>query len=393
MKKICSIAIIMSVALSLFACKNTISVGGVSYEEGLVKSGYNLDKASLSDAKFVEELSKVTTIEKPKDLGKVTLPDLATIEITDPKVEEVTDAMVEAEIEKERDSETTYAPIKTRREAQNKDKVIIDFKGYQDNVAFEGGEAEDFELVLGSGRFIPGFEEQIIGHAAGKKFHINVTFPEDYSEPLAGKPAVFEITIKSIEEPTMPEVNSEFVVRHTKVGSFNVDEYREEVRNRLKERNAYMANQSIIYQLSDKLYSESVFEPTEMALAWQFSVILESYNKQAEQSGANLATMIAQSGETVSDFYNGIKSYVPEVIKAEMLTDELQKRYKITITDDDMKKWFEVLSGAYGYGSELTYDQYIEYVGADTLRNIVLQEKLLLKASESCKHVEGETEE
>lgn len=393
MKKFYSVLLVVSLVLSLAACKNTISVGGVSYDENLVKSGYNLDKASLSDAKFVEELSKVVEIEKPKDLGKVTLPDLATIEITDLKSEEITDAMIEAELEKERDGETTYTPIKSRREAKLKDKVIIDFKGFQDGVAFEGGEATDYELVLGSGQFIPGFEDQVVGHSAGKKFNIDVTFPEEYSEPLAGKPARFEVTIKSIEEPTMPEVNSEFVVRHTKTGAFNVEEYKEELKQRLEERNDFYNNQNAIYQLSEKLYSDSKFEPTEMALAWQFSVILASYNKQAEQGGANLATMIAQSGMSVSDFYQEMKSYVPEAVKSQMLTDELQKQYKLTVSEDDTKKWFETLAGAYGYGNEVTYDQYVEYVGLDTLKNIVLQEKLMLKAVESCKHVESVSEE
>lgn len=393
MKKYYSFLVLLGVSLTLFACKNTISVGGVSYDESLVKSGYNLDKASLSDAKFVTELSNVREIERPKDLGKVVLPDLSTIEITDTKAEEITDAMVEAELEKERDAETTYSPIKTRREAQLKDKVIIDFKGFQDGVAFEGGEANDYELVLGSGQFIPGFEEQLVGHYAGRKFNIDVTFPEEYSEPLAGKPATFEISIKSIEEPTLPEVNSEFVVRHTKTGAFNVDEYKEELKERLKERDEFYNNQNVIYQVSDKLFTESTFEPTEIALAWQFSLMLDSYNKQAEQSGMSLAQMIAQTGLSVNDFFKELKSYVPESVKSPMLTDELQKKYKLTVSDDDTKKWFENIASAYGYGNDVTYDQYVEYVGIDTLKDIVLQEKLFLKAAESCKHVESVAEE
>ena len=388
MKKI-SLAIIYALVLcNLFAYGNKISIGGSSYESDLVTSGYYLDKASLSDAAFVDALSKVKTIKKPTNLGKVELPDLSTIELTKQPEIEVTDEMIEAEIERERDAEVSYVPIKTKREAKMKDRVKIDFKGFQNGIEFDGGSAEDFDLVLGSGQFIPGFEEKVAGHFAGKKFNIDVVFPEQYDEALAGKPATFEVTIKSIEEPVTPEVNSEFVVKHTKTGSFNVDEYKEEVRNRIKKRNEFINNQDLMYQFYQKLYDGSKFEPTEQALAWQFSTMIEQYNKQAEDSGSNLATMIAQSGMSVSDFYAEIKSYVPQAVESAMLFDELKKTYNANATEKDVKEWFDDLSDAYGYGSQVTYDQYVEYVGLDNLKNTVTEQKVLLKAAEKCKYVE-----
>lgn len=389
MKKISFIMIYTLVLCNLFACGNKISIGGSSYESDLVTSGYYLDKASLSDAAFVDALSKIKAIKKPVNLGKVEMPDFSSIELIKQPEIEVTDEMVEAEIEKERDTEVSYVPIKTKREAKMKDKVIIDFKGFQDGVEFDGGAAEDFELVLGSGQFISGFEEQVAGHFAGKKFNIDVVFPEQYDESLAGKPATFEITIKSIEEPITPEVNSEFVVKHTKTGSFNVDEYKDEVRNRIKKRNEFMMNQDIMYQFYQKLYEGSKFEPTEQALAWQFSTMIEQYNEQAESSGTNLATMIASSGMSVNDFYAEIKSYVPQAIESAMLFDELKGIYKVNVTEDDVKNWFDDLSDAYGYGSQVTYDQYVEYVGLDNLKNTVTEEKVLLKAAEKCKYIES----
>lgn len=389
MKKISLVIIYALILCNLFACGNKISIGGSSYESDLVTSGYYLDKASLSDAAFVDALSKVKAIKKPANLGKVEMPDLSTIELTKQPEIEVTDEMVEAEIEKERDAEVSYVPIKSKREAKMKDKVKIDFKGFQNGVEFDGGAGEDYELVLGSGQFIPGFEEKVAGHFAGKKFNIDVVFPEQYDESLAGKPATFEITIKAIEEPVTPEVNSEFVVKHTKTGSFNVDEYKEEVRNRIKKRNEFMTNQDLMYQFYQKLYDGSKFEPTEQALAWQFSTMIEQYNKQAESSGTNLATMIASSGMSVNDFYAEIKSYVPQAVESAMLFDELKKMYKVNVTENDVKAWFDNLSDAYGYGSQVTYDQYVEYVGLDNLKNTVTEEKVLLKAAEKCKYVEA----
>ena len=391
MKKISLVIIYALILCNLFACSNKISIGGNSYESDLVTSGYYLDKASLSDAAFVDALSKVKAIKKPANLGKVEMPDLSTIELIRIPEMEVTDEMVEAEIEKERDAEVSYVPIKSKREAKMKDKVKIDFKGFQNGVEFDGGAGEDYELVLGSGQFIPGFEEKVAGHFAGKKFNIDVVFPEQYDASLAGKPATFEITIKSIEEPVTPEVNSEFVAKHTKTGSNSVDEYKEEVRNHIKKRNEFMTNQDLMYQLYKNLYDGSKFEPTEQALAWQFSTMIEQYNKQAESNGTSLASIIGSNGMSVNDFYAEIKSYVPQAVESAMLFDELKKMYKVNVTENDVKAWFEVLSDAYGYGSQVTYDQYVEYVGLDNLKNTVTEEKVLLKAMEKCKYVESTT--
>ena len=391
MKKILLIALGVICTLTLFACGNKMSVGGSSYDSDLVTSGYYLDKASLSDAAFIEALSNVTEIKRPDSLGKVELPDFSTIEIVDEPVEEVTDEMVEAELEKERDAEATYAPVTTKRKAKLTDKVIIDFKGYLDGKEFDGGAAEDFELVLGSGQFIPGFEEKVVGHNAGAPFNIKVTFPENYpSEELAGKDATFAITIKSIEEATRPEIDNLFVVNHTKKGSYNVEEYKEELRERLQKRNQFMSEQSTIYQLQGELLEKSKFEPTEQALAWQFSSMISAYKKQAEENGTNIATLFASSGQSVEDAYKEMKSYAPEMIKSEMLYDELSKRYKVQVTEEEAKEEFELVAEMYNFGDQMKYDDYVKMIGLDNLIKSVKSEKLLLEAAKLCKHVTKE---
>lgn len=392
MKKSILISLLIVSTLFIASCSSKISVGGESYEEDLVKSGYYLDKASLSDATFVESLSNVKAIKRPESLGKVELPDFSTIELTDMPVTEITDEDVEAELEKERDAETTYQAVTTKRKAEMGDRVIIDYKGFVDNKEFDGGTAEEYPLVLGSGQFIPGFEEKVAGHLAGTPFSINVTFPEEYDPSLAGKKARFDITIKSIEEPIKPEIDNVFVVNHTKTNSFNVEEYKEEIRERLKRQNEFMNNENMIYQLSGELIEKSKFEPTEEALAWQFSTILEDYNKSAEESGSNLATMIATSGQSVKEVYDQIKEYTPEIIKTEMLLDELRKEYKFDVTDDEAKEWFDIISSVSGYSSQVTYEQYVETIGIDNLKKSIEGEKMLMEVAKKCKHVTGEAE-
>lgn len=392
-KKITKILSVILI-LCLTACSDgsklsgTLPLGGTEYPAIFVKSGYYFDKASLSETVLGDMLSKVTEVEKPANLGTVELPDLKTITINvEPEVE-IDSAMIEAELEKEVDSEVSYSPVKTKREAKEKDKVKIDFKGYVDGEEIQGGSAEDFDLVLGSNQFIPGFEEQVVGHSAGKRFKIDVTFPTDYDPSLAGKAAMFEIVIKSIEEPTTPEINEEFVKKHTKIGATTVDAYKEEVKQRLVKKNEFDRNQYIAYTLSNELFNKSKVEPTEEALAWQFSVMLGEYNKQAEASGMTFTTAAAQSGQTVRSSYEEIKSYVPEVIQSTMILDEVVKRYGKAVSETDVMTWFDEMSDAYGFGTQMTYEDYKNYMGYDNIKKLVEQEKALFNASKECNIVE-----
>ncbi|MBR1844890.1 MAG: trigger factor [Lachnospiraceae bacterium] len=393
MKKRLCIILSLVLASLLSACQDKISVGGNSYEADLVTSGYYLDKASMSDAALIEALSNVKEITRPASLGKVEMPDFSTIEIVDPEPIEITDEMVEAEIERIRDAEVTYQAIMTKRKAVMTDRVTIDFKGFADGKEIDGGSGEDFQLVLGSGQFIPGFEEKVAGHLAGEPFKIKVTFPEDYAEPLAGKDATFDITIKGIEEAVTPEVDNLFIVNHTKTGSYSVDDFKEEIRERLRKSSEFMQSESTVYQVSDKLISGSKFEPTEEALAWQFSAIMSQYNSQAEQSGTNLATMFASSGESVANIYSTIKDQAKEAIKSEMIYDALSNRFKVEVSDEETKEWFEQALSAYGLTEQMSYDDYVDIVGIDNMKKSVMAEKLFLKASELCKHVTESKEE
>ncbi len=386
--------IVTLVACSKFntGLSGTMQLGGKEYPAIFVKSGYYFDKASLSETVLADMLSKVTEVEKPSNMGTVELPDLKTITLTKNKTVDVDSTMIEAELEKEVDGEVAYTPVKTKREAQLKDKVTIDFKGFVNGEELEGGSGEDFDLVLGSGQFIPGFEEQVVGHLAGKRFRINVTFPENYDPSLAGKPAVFEIVIKSIEEPVTPEINEEFVKKHSRNGSTTVDQYKEEVKQRIEKRNEFNENQNLAYQLAQKLFESAKIEPTEEALAWQFSAMIDTYNKQAEQNGMNFATMVTQSGQTVRAAYEEIKNIVPEVVQSTMLTDEMKKRYGKKATETDIMTWFDNMAEALGFSNQVTYEDYKNNMGYENLKNYVEQETALINAIKDCKVEEVEEE-
>ena len=394
-KNLAKISLLLTIAL--VACQgqssnSTMPINGVEYPEIFVKSGYYFDKASMSDALLASMLEKVSSVEKPKNMGTVELPELSTITLTNNKKEEIDNAKIEAELEKERDEETTYVPVKVKRDAKMSDKVVIDFKGFLNNKEIEGGSGNDYELVLGSGQFIPGFEEKVAGHSAGRKFSFDIVFPEDYDPSLAGKEARFEVTIKSIEEAVTPEVDEEFVKKHTKENSVTVEQYKEEVKKRLEEREEFMNNQNLIYQLTDYLYENSKFNPSEEALAWQFSVMVDEYNRQAEQNGSTLSQMLITSGANVKDVYDEIKSSAPQGVQSSLLIDELMKRFPSSVTEDDVKKWFDTLATAMGYGNIVNYEDYKSYMGLENLKIAVQQENALLQAAKSCNVIDEEEE-
>lgn len=393
-KKIFS-KISLLLVLALAACQQqkssgTMPLNGVEYPEIFVKSGYYFDKASMSDALLASMLEKVTVVDKPENMGTVEMPDFATIKLENNKKEEIDSAKIEAELEKERDKEITYSPVKVRREAKMTDKVIIDFKGYVGGEELQGGSGNDYELVLGSGDFIPGFEEKVAGHSAGKRFSFDIKFPENYDPSLAGKDAKFEVTIKSIEEAKTPEIDEEFVKKHTKENSVTVEQYKEEIKRRIETRNEFLNNQNLIYQLTDYLFENTKFNPTEEALAWQFSLMMSEYNRQAAQSGSTFANMITSNGMSVKDAYDEIKSAVPQAVQATMLIDELLKRFPSNVTEDDVKKWFSNFAASMGYGNDVTYDDYKKFMGYENLKSAVEQENALLQAIKHCNVVDYE---
>lgn len=369
-----------------------MELNGVSYPEIFVKSGYYFDKASMSDALLGSMLDKVTTVDKPENLGTIELEDFSKIALTNNKVEEIDNARIEAELEKERDSETAYVPIKTKREAKMTDRVVLDFKGYMNGEELEGGSADDFALVLGSGQFIPGFEEQVAGHLAGRKFSFDITFPANYDSELSGKDARFEVVIKSIEEAITPEIDDEFVKNHTKENSITVEQYKEEVRRRIETRNNFLNNQNLIYQLNEYLMENTKFNPTEEAIAWQFSVMMDEYNRQAAQQNMTFADMIDANGGNIRDAYDEIKSVAPQAVQTAMLIDELVRRFPSTVTEDEIMEWFSIVATSMGYGNTVTYEDYKSFMGYDNLVMALKQDKAFLQAIKLC-NVEDYKEE
>ena len=141
--------------------------------------------------------------------------------------------------------------------------------------------------------------------------------------------------------------------------------------------------------MTDYLFENTKFNPTEEALAWQFSVMMNEYNRQAAQNGMTFADMVGASGTSVSDAYEEVKSAVPQVVQSTMLMDELIRRFPSNVTEKDVKDWFTGVAATMGYGN-LAFDEYKEYMGYENLKAAVEQEKALLQAIELCNVVDYE---
>ena len=220
---------------------------GVFFEDA-VNSLYNQNIAAVVEKSGLDvvDVENTEVVDVNKETGVKFKADLITkpvVEISDYKglevkktTKNVDDAAVDAEIEKVRNRNARSISVEDRA-AQNGDTAVIDYEGFVDGVAFDGGKGENYPLTIGSGAFIPGFEEQLVGAEIGKEVEVNVTFPEDYqAEELKGKAAVFKCTIKEIKEKELPELDDEFA---SEVSDFStLAEYKADVKGKLEEKKA-----------------------------------------------------------------------------------------------------------------------------------------------------------
>ena len=204
---------------------------------------------------------------------------------------EVTDEAVDAEIEKERERNARTVDV-TDRAVQDKDQITLDFEGFVDGTAFEGGKGEDYPLTIGSGAFIPGFEDQLIGAEIGKETEVKVTFPEEYqAKELAGKEAVFKCTVKTIKVKELPELDDEFASDVSEEGE-TMEEYKAEVRGKLKERKEREAKEKKENQVVEQAVANAEIDLPEPMV-----------DLQARQMADDFARRIMQQGMTLEQYF------------------------------------------------------------------------------------------
>ena len=258
----------------------------------------------------------------------------------------VSDEEVDAELAAEQEKNASYNEI-TDRPVADGDKINLNFEGFVDGVAFEGGKGEDYPLTIGSGSFIPGFEEQLVGAEIGKEIEVNVTFPENYqSAELAGKPAVFKCTVLKITEKVLPELNDEFA---DDVSEFStLEEYKADIRKNLEVKKEEKARTEKENKVIDAIIADSEIEIPEPMLKAQQEQIVDEFAQRLQSQGLNIDQYFSYIGGSREKMMEEVKDRADKRIRTRLVLEEIVKAENIVATDEDFEVELGKLAEAYG---------------------------------------------
>lgn len=300
---------------------------------------------------------KATCITKPE----VEVKDYKGIEV-EKVVNPVTDEDINKQLDALREKNVTVETVDDRA-AENGDDLVIDFEGFKDDVAFEGGKAEDFTLSLGSGQFIPGFEDQIVGHNAGEDFDINVTFPDEYQvKELAGAPAVFKIKLKSISKKVMPELDDDMVKDSTEFDT--VDEYKADVKKKLEEANEKHADSEVEAKIFDKVIENMTAEIPQVMFDNRVNEMISELEQRLAPQGISLDLYMQYTGQTIDTVKKAYAEQAEKQVKLRLALEKIAKLENIEVTEDELKAEFDKLAEAY----KLDVDQIKQFIHDDDLK-------------------------
>lgn len=258
---------------------------------------------------------------------------------------EVTEELINEEIEKVRERNSRMITVEDRA-AEDGDIAVIDFEGFLDGEAFEGGKGENFNLKLGSGQFIPGFEEQIVGHKADEEFSINVTFPEDYqAEELKGKAAEFKIKLHEIKVKELPEVDDEFVKDVS--DKETLDEYKAELSEQIKNRLENEAERDVDNKLIDTLIENMSGDVPEAMYDNQVNDMLREFDMRLRSQGMDMATYLQYTGMDADAVKTMYKPKAEKRVKLRLILQAIAKKEALTADEKDIEDEYNKLAEAY----------------------------------------------
>ena len=259
----------------------------------------------------------------------------------------VTDGDVEAELDKLKEQKAELE-IKEEGELENGDISVIDYEGFKDGVPFEGGKGENFELTIGSGQFIPGFEEQLIGMKTEEEKEINVTFPENYHvEELKGQPVIFKVKLHEIKKKVLPELDEE-LIKDLKIENVNtLDELKEYYRaNLLKSRKDWAENKALDEAIN-KLVEEDTVEIPEVMINSMCDNMINEYGQQFMAQGLSMEQFRSMFGENVDGLRNAFRPEAEKRVKTNLCLNKLAELENLNVGAEDLEKYYSDLAETY----------------------------------------------
>lgn len=324
-------------------------------EAGLkvVSQPYDLDVPVMSKTEGVEMTMKVTTYPEVK-LGDYKALEAKMLDT------DVTDEDVENDLKSMQDRNSRLVTVEDRA-AEMGDTAEIDFEGFVDGVAFDGGKGENYPLELGSGSFIPGFEEQVAGHKVDDEFDVNVTFPEEYAAELAGKDAVFKCKIHEIKAKELPELDDEFA---KDVSEFDtLDELKEDIKKGIAEKKEKDAKADFENQLLEQVVENMEAEIPDCMFDQKCDEMVQDYAYRMQMQGLDLNTYLQYLGQTMDQFKTQMMEGAKKQVQVSIALDAIIEAEKIEATEEEIDA--EVAKLAEQYGMEA--DQIKAAVPADQL--------------------------
>ena len=286
----------------------------------------------------------------------------------------VTDEEVDAALEQERQQSSRTVDV-TDRAVADGDIAVIDFEGFVDGEAFEGGKGDNYSLEIGSHSFIDTFEEQLVGKNIGDDVEVNVTFPENYqAADLAGKPAVFKVKINEIKTKELPELDDEFAADK---GHDTLAEYKEEVKKNLVEKKEEEAKRTKEDEAIQKIIDKSKMDIPEAMIKTQCETMVEEFAQRIAQSGLTMEQYLQFSGITVDQLMEQVKPEATTRIQSSLVLEAIVKAENIEVSDEEMDAEIEKMAKNYG----MEADKLKEYMG-DAQKDSMKREMSITKAVE-----------
>ena len=296
----------------------------------------------------------------------------------------VTDEDIDAEIKKVQERNSRMVTVEDRA-AQDGDIAVIDFDGSVDGVAFEGGKAENYSLTLGAGQFIPGFEEQVVGHKTGDEFDINVKFPADYQAvDLANKDAVFKIKLHEIKMKELPEVDDDFV---KDVSDFDsLDQYKEDIKAKLTEAQEKRAKDDVENQLIDKLVENLKAEIPQAMYENKINEDIREFGYRLQSQGLNLDTYLKYTGMDKDSIRKQFQPQAERAVKVRLALEKIASLEEIHPTDEEIEEEFAKLAKSY----EIDVEKVKTFIPKEELTKDISVEKAINLVRDSAVVTEAE---
>ena len=304
-----------------------------AYGDAIDEAGIDpIDQPDIEDV-HIEKDEPCTFTAKVQVKPEVELGEYTGLDVEKEEVE-VSDEDVERELNTLQQRHTQLQAV-DREEVKDGDYAIIDFEGFMDGEPFEGGSGEEYALEIGSGTFIPGFEDQLVGVKVGEEVEIDVTFPEDYNaEHLAGQPVTFKVTVNEIKEKQVPELDDEFAKEASEFET--LDELKEDIINRLKEQASEQINRKFENELVDAAASNAEIDVPEVMIDSELDQMFQSMSMNLQQQGIPLDKYLEYTGSSVEDWKDENRENAEKRVRGNLTLEAIAEKEGITITDEEL---------------------------------------------------------